>query len=143
VILAVLDTNVLVSAMISPGGPPGRILSAWRIGEFLQCTSPELIGELRDVIGRSKFQRHDRRVLERAELLIEAMLNVPNFVKPAYIPRVVPNDPDDDVVLATAVAGRVDGIVSGDQHLLALGRHQGIAIMTPLQFLAELPRRSH
>jgi predicted nucleic acid-binding protein len=54
-------------------------------------------------------------------------------VMPTSAPRVVPGDADDDQVIAAAIAGRVDLIVSGDRHLLSLGGHRAIRIVTPAQ----------
>jgi len=141
--LVVLDTNIVVSALITPEGGPGRVLEAWRAEQYNLCTSEMLIQEMEEVLLRRKFLKRPLQVVENAQSVVLRIRSYALIVSLEVIPRGVPNDPDDDVVLATAVAGRVDGIVSGDQHLLALGRHQGIAIMTPLQFLAELPRRSH
>ncbi len=55
--------------------------------------------------------------------------------------RIIAADPDDDRVLEAAVAGEADFIVSGDRHLLDLGRYEGIEIVTPARFLAELSMR--
>jgi predicted nucleic acid-binding protein len=57
-------------------------------------------------------------------------------VTPAATPRVVADDPDDDHVIAAAIAAQADLIVSGDRHLLTLGAHAGIPIVTPAQALA-------
>ncbi|MCF7993431.1 MAG: hypothetical protein K9L88_01135 [Chromatiaceae bacterium] len=58
-----------------------------------------------------------------------------DIVRPAAVPVVVPDDPDDDAIVAAAVTGRADLIVSGDRHLLTLKEHQGIAIVRPRDFL--------
>ncbi len=56
---------------------------------------------------------------------------ITTLVDPADVPRVVPDDADDDHVIAAALAARADLIVSGDHHLLSLGSHEGIVIVTP------------
>ncbi len=58
-----------------------------------------------------------------------------DIVRPTTVPIVVPDDPDDDAILATAVFGRADVIVSGDRHLLSLKEHDGIPIVRPIDFL--------
>jgi predicted nucleic acid-binding protein len=58
---AVLDPNVLVSAVISPAGPAGSILLAWSLGQFELVTSPKLLDELADVLARPKLRRWGRR----------------------------------------------------------------------------------
>jgi len=54
-------------------------------------------------------------------------------VRPTSVPRVVAADPDDDHVIAAAVAAKADLLVSGDRHLLAIGNHHGIRILTPAE----------
>jgi len=127
-----LDTNVLVSALLFGGLPRVLLRTAIR-GDVTLVTSPALLDELEDVlVGKFGFGRAVAR-LTRAE--IEALADL---VEPGDPPRVC-RDPDDDEVLATAVTGRVDVIVTGDRDLLALGAHQGIRILTPREF-ADLPR---
>jgi len=60
----------------------------------------------------------------------------------ADVAGAIPDDPDDEEILACAVDGRADLIVSGDRHLLALGAFRGIPILSPRDFLARLPERS-
>jgi predicted nucleic acid-binding protein len=60
------------------------------------------------------------------------------IIAPASVPRTVPNDPEDDQVIAAALAGQADIIVSGDHHLLSLGSHHGIQIMRPADVLASI-----
>lgn len=126
-----LDTNVLVSALLFGGLPRVLLRTAMR-GDIALVASPALLDELEDVlVGKFGFGRAIAR-LTRAE--IEALAHL---VEPSGLPR-VSRDPDDDEVLAAAVAGRADVIVTGDRDLLALGVHQGIRILTPREF-ADLP----
>jgi predicted nucleic acid-binding protein len=64
------------------------------------------------------------------------------LVIPTEAPAVIADDPDDDHVLACAVAGEADYIVSGDRHLLTLGEYRGIRILRPAAFLALLDTNS-
>ena len=128
-----LDTNVLVSAVLF-GGLPRRLLDAALQGRFLLVTGVELLDELEDVLrNRVGFDRSAARLV-RAELEIVADLAEPHAVPP------VSRDQDDDVVLATAVAGAVDAIVTGDKDLLVLETHRDVPILTPRQFVERFPQ---
>jgi putative PIN family toxin of toxin-antitoxin system len=74
--------------------------------------------------------------------LIESLLSVVEVIQEPRIEAVIPQDPDDDKILACAVASRARWIVSGDAHLLAVKRYRGIAILTPKQFWDLWPKRS-
>ncbi len=135
---AVLDTNVLVSAVLSRAGAPGAILRAWREDRFQLITSAPLLDELRDVLARPRIvERHGWSPEERL-LFIVAFDESAIVVTPDDELRVVDEDPDDDRVLEAAITGGVDYIVSGDHHLLDLGEHAGIPIVTPARFVAAL-----
>jgi len=135
----VLDTNTLVSAILSPHGPPRRLLDDARAQVFELCSSPVLMAELLDVVSREKFAQR----LAAAELtplgIVGEIRRLATMATPADVPRVVTNDADDDHVLACALAAQADLIVSGDRHLLGLGGHyQGIAIMSPAQAMQRI-----
>lgn len=137
----VLDTNTLVSALLSPNGPPRLLLDDARAQVFELCTSPVLMAELLDVMSREKFARR----LAAAGLtplgIVSEIRRLASMATPLDVPRVVAGDADDDHVLACAVAARADLIVSGDRHLLGLGGHyQGIAIVTPAQAMQQISR---
>lgn len=122
-----LDTNVLVSAVLF-GGLPRRILEGVARGEFELVTGVELLDELEGVlVERFGFQRGAARLI-RAEIEAVAELAVPTALPAASL------DLDDDVVLATATAGAVAVIVTGDKDLLVLESHADIPIRTPREF---------
>lgn len=123
----VLDTNVLISALISGDGPPGRVLAAVKRGRLMLVTSEAQLAELRTVVGRERLRPYIRA--EEAEDLIRNLAAIGEVA--GNLPTVsVSPDPDDNVILATAIAGQADLIVSGDKkHMLALGQVDGIPIV--------------
>lgn len=137
-IRVVLDTNVVVSAFF--WGDLLRVaLDAARAKRFRMITSETLIDELTEVISRQKFADRLAKIGETAASLLEndyrALVEV---VEPARIDPVIPDDPDDDALIACALGGAADYIVSGDHHLLNLGEYQGIKIVTVRHFLTEV-----
>ena len=115
----VLDTNILVSALISGEGSPGQVLAAVKSLGITLIKSQFQIDELRDVLARDRLQPYIQR--EEADDLLYHLEAV----------AVVVADPDDSPILATAVAGDADLIVSGDRdHVLAVGSAHGIPIVT-------------
>jgi putative PIN family toxin of toxin-antitoxin system len=133
----ILDTNIVVSALIW-GGIPDRFLQAAAIGDIELATSPALIQELSEVLSRGHLAPRlveKRASVERA-IALYAELAIP--VTPLAIPRVVPGDPDDDHVIACAIAAHADMIVSGDHDLLELRSHHGIVILTAAEALARI-----
>ncbi len=124
----VLDTNILVSALISQAGPPGQVLAEVKRGRLKLITSVAQIAELRRVLGRP----HLRRVIA-PDVAQDLMANIEAVGEVVGdLPDVTASpDPDDNLILATAIAGRADRIVSGDKtDMLALGRVEGIPIIT-------------
>jgi uncharacterized protein len=137
----VLDTNTLVSAILSPLGPPRRLLDDARAQVFQLCSSPVLMAELLDVVSREKFAKRMAEAGLTPLGIVGEIRRLAIMAVPADVPRVVANDADDDHVLACAIAAQADLIVSGDKHLLGLGgSYQGIAIVTPAQALQRLAK---
>lgn len=129
---AVLDPNVLASAVISPAGPPRQILTAW-IGERFQLiASPALLDELDDVLARPKFRRYISAAVVTE--FLDGLSQDALIIKDPRDPPGISPDPDDDYLIALARAAGADYIVSGDRHLLDLP-NQDPPVLTPRQFL--------
>ena len=129
---AVLDPNVLVSAAISPAGPPRQILTAWTNERFELIASPALLDELADVLARSKFRRFITAAVA-TEFIDGLAADAAIVADPPQLPGVSP-DPDDDYLVALARAASADYLVSGDRHLLDL-TDPDPPVRTPRQFL--------
>jgi putative PIN family toxin of toxin-antitoxin system len=129
------DTNVLVSAFIA-GGPPSRVIEAAIDGRIDLVLADPVLGELERVL-TVKLGVEPERVREMRTLLID--LASKRVDAPMQAPEAITGDPDDDVILACAVVAGVELVVSGDRrHLLPVGEHQGVRIVTPQALLAEL-----
>ncbi len=136
---AVVDTNVVVSALHHPAGTPSAAVKAGLRGAFVWITSTELLTELTRVLARPRVRAllpHDDEVLARFAGDIRELAII---VEPAH--RLdVSCDADDNRVLEAAVAGNADYIVTGDRDLLELGSRESIRIVTPAAFVKLLPR---
>jgi uncharacterized protein len=127
----VLDTNIVVAGL-SWHGPPRRLVELAIEGEALELfSSPVLLDELAHTLGCSKFDKRIEGFGTSIAALVAQYTGLVSLVVPANVPRVVANDADDDHVIAAAVSARAALIVTGDRkHLLPIGSHQGIAIVT-------------
>lgn len=129
---AVIDTNALVSGLFWHGAPH-RLLERVRSGELMLVSSPALLAELADVIGRAKFDVVLARSNTSRERTLDEIYRLAELIEPPPLPKPVCRDPDDDEVLALAVAANADLIVSGDPDLLVLKSFQGIPIVSPAE----------
>jgi putative PIN family toxin of toxin-antitoxin system len=131
------DTNVLVSAFIA-AGPPSRVIEEVIAGRLVLVLPEPVLDELERVLTEKLgFGEGRRRAVE--ELLVELASEV--TPAPERQAEPVTGDPDDDVILACAIAAGVDVVVSGDRrHLLPLGIHEGVRVLTPQALLADLRR---
>ena len=134
---AVFDTNVLVSALFWHG-PSHALLEQVRNGSIASITSPALLGELAGVIGRAKFDAILARSSTSRDQALAQLRQLAEVVEPPPLTLPICRDPDDDAVLALALAAKVDWIVSGDDDLLVLQTFQGIDIITPAQALLRI-----
>lgn len=130
---AVLDTNVYLSIFVFP---ESRIFDLWRLareGRYTVVISPFIVREFMEKL-REKFGVPT----EARELIKRRVLRRADIVQPTTVPTVIADDPDDDHILACAVAGEAAIIVSGNKHLLRLREYHGIPIVRPMDFLRTL-----
>jgi uncharacterized protein len=134
---AVLDTNVLVSALISPGGPSAQLLLELRAGAFELVVSPMLLAELGEVLRREKFRRYVSEAEAEADSYVEVIRRDSQMHDdPMRGLNPLSTDPDDEYLIALARDVGADVLVSGDAHLLDL--RDLAPVMTPAQFLVTL-----
>jgi putative PIN family toxin of toxin-antitoxin system len=106
------------------------------------CTSEVLLAELLDVLSRAKFAARLGQAGLTPQGIVDDLRRIAVVVSPVDVPRVVPTDPDDDHVIAAAVAAQADLIASGDKRdLLPLGSYQGIPIITAREAVERLEAR--
>ncbi len=132
---AVLDTNILVSGLISLQGPPRQVVDAWLAGDFTLATSLYLVEELAHVLTCPHIVERLRLSQEEVNAILAALLAQADMTPGQLSLPGVTRDPKDDAVIACAKEGDADYIVSGDQDLLVLGEYEGIQIVTPRRFV--------
>ena len=136
----VLDTNVLISSLVSEGGAPRQVLDAWLEDRYTLVTPLYLVEELIHVLSYPRIAK--RLSLTEGEMatiltaLLSKSVTTPGHLRLPGVTR----DPKDDAVVACAKEGEADYIVSGDQDLLVLGEYEGIQIVTPRRFVEILSR---
>ena len=130
----VVDTNVIVAGLVAEG--LCRDILKRRVPACELFTSRALLDELGETL-RKKFGVHPQD-LPLLQLYADAAI----LVKPKPLPKQVCRDPDDDEVLATALAAQADIILTGDDDLLTLGEFRGIQILSPRQFVEWMDHKS-
>ncbi len=135
-ITAVLDTNVLASAILGfprAASTPGELLRRWYDGAFTLVVSDHILTELGRTLSDQYFT--SRLAPDQIAAAFEA-LRVDAVIQPILIPvQGVATQPKDDVVLATALSAGADYLVTGDKPLQALGHYQAVKLLSPRQFL--------
>ena len=135
----VSDSTVLMSVFLAPQGAAAAVLAQVRAGRVALAVSDAILAETGRVLRtsphiRQRYHYPDTAVQEFCDGLTqvgEVMTDVPSL-------RCVCRDPNDDMVLACALAAAVQYLVTRDKDLLVLGQYEGIAIVTPEAFLALL-----
>ena len=140
--IIVLDTNIVVSGMLWRG-TPRSVLDGVRAGKIELATSAPLLKELVDVLSRPKFQEKIRTAGMSPHVLAGHYARLARKVIPVGIHGVVKSDPDDDQVIACAVAASADAIVSGDQAVLGLKYFRDIPIITAAEIVKRANLSSH
>lgn len=132
----VLDTNILISAFISAKAAPAQVFDLWQEGQLEIVTSQAALDELSRVLTypriRSRLRYSDEQILRFLQLLREYAV----FLEELPVVKTIVADPDDDKFLALAEASNASYVISGDDHLLSLGMHKDIQIVTAAAFLA-------
>ncbi len=129
----VLDTNVLISAILF-GGKPRQILEKAIRGEIRLCLSEPILEELKGVLQRSKFDYSP----EMIQFILTELTGIADFVNPSETIDVVLEDPDDNRILECAVEAGANYIITGAFHLLKLSRYRNIGVLNAAAFLERL-----
>lgn len=134
-----MDSNVVVSGLLTQGGPPVRIMDLWVEGRLTVAVCPDILEEYLRVLARPRFGRVGS--IEERYALILGLTELPNTLFAQPDPEtpidVIKEDPTDNRFLECAMAARAVCLVSGDKHLLALGKYRSIAVVSPRSFLAD------
>jgi len=138
-IRAVVDTNVILSALIRPQGTAGVLWRRLSEGAFTAVFSPELIDEIAAVLGHPKIRAKYRTLPKDLEDIAALFALRGDLVTGEERIRIC-RDPDDDFLLETAVAGNADYLVTGDEDLLVLKKLRRTRIVRPAAFLAILEK---
>jgi putative PIN family toxin of toxin-antitoxin system len=138
-----VDTNIWVSALLNPHGAPARVLAYLKQQHFTLVTSEPLLLELAEVLGRQRIIRKYSLIPEQVADLLTTLRQGAQLVTVQDAPQVC-RDPKDDIVIATALQGKADVLVSRDEDLTRASdvvEHlaaAGIRVLTVRQFLQEL-----
>jgi len=127
----VVDTNALVSRLLIPKSVPGRAVRK-AVDSARVLVSEDTMNELAEVLSRKKFDQFIS--LRDRQHFIRLLARVVELVPIIYPVRIC-RDPKDDQMLEVAVNGRADLIITGDKDLLVLSPFQGIAIISPAEYL--------
>ena len=133
----VADTNIVVSGLMWRGHPR-ILLDSARAGDIRLFTTVVLLAELEDVLSREKFAERLASAGLTAHDLVLGYAALASVIEPAEIEPLVVADPDDDAVIACAIAAHCDVIVSGDTHLLGLKQYRHIRILRAAELVAAL-----
>jgi putative PIN family toxin of toxin-antitoxin system len=136
--IVVLDTNLIISALLSPQGTPAKIIDLWEEDKFDVAVSAPLLNELERALGYERIKKYFRETDFKKNLFIKHLQETAIFVKPQINLEVITDDPDDNRLLECAVTSGSLYIISGDQHLLDLKEYQGIQILSPAGFVVLL-----
>ena len=137
-IRAILDTNVIVSGILTPKSVPATILKIGLEGKFKLVISPQVIEEIERVIRYERviaLMRRHKLTCREVDDFMQKLKRVAMVTPGELEVTAVPSDPGDDMVLSCALEGKADFVVSGDHHLTDLKSFQGVSIVNPQKFL--------
>ena len=134
--LVVLDTNVVVTAILW-GGTPRKLFDLADTGRITLFTSIDLLRELTGILSRDKFAEKIEASGQSIDQIVDGYAAYTEIVRPVTTPRIAP-DPDDDVVLGTALAANAEMIITGDRPFLSVGRWQDVDMISVGEALIEI-----
>lgn len=134
VIPVVIDTNVIISALLF-GGTPGRLIDLWKAGRIKIFICKEIVDEIVRVLAYPRFQLSENEI---NYLLYYEILAYTEIVEIGSGPEIISQDPSDDKFIRCAQAAGASFIISGDKHLLSAKTFKKIKILTPAGFLKTL-----
>lgn len=134
VIRVVIDTNVVISALLF-GGVPGGLIPLWKSGRIKPFVSKQIVDEYLRVLAYPKFILSEEEI---NYILYKEVLPYFEVVEIKAGKIIIQEDPADDMFIRCALSGKAKVIISGDSHLLSLKSYQKVKILTPSQVLKEL-----
>lgn len=139
-IRAVLDTNVIISTLITTKlSPVLQLYNALKYRQFIHLTSWSIIDEVEEVLNRANIIKLHKLQPLQLRIFLHELTTLSEVIPPLLSVTVVKNDPDDNKFIACAIEGSASHIVTGDkQHLLPLKEYRGIKIVSVRSFLEEL-----
>lgn len=146
-LVALLDTNVWVSAFLKPTGPPGQVIAAWSGDKFSAVTSLSQLSELAQVLNRPRLIRRFKYPERDAEMFVR-LIAARASVVPTSGELQICRDPDDDAILEAAIGAKARYLVTRDDDLkrdldlIKMARRQGVRVVSVRQFLRQLSRET-
>lgn len=134
---AVLDTNQLVSSLLSTRGPQRLLIEAWWDRKFILFLCPGQVEEVAEVLSRPKIRKKYPIPAEDREAFLRLLRLDAFLLADAQAPGIC-RDSDDDYLLGCAATGGAEYLVTGDKDLLTVGRYQGVTVLRAREFLAIL-----
>ena len=128
-IKVVFDTNIFISAILTPGNPR-KLIDLARERKIMLFTSEFIIWEIERIL-RTKLNMETPQIL----VILNSVREISLFVSPVVVISAIERDKSDNRILECAVEAKAEYIVSGDEHLLSLGRYGEISIVNASQFL--------
>jgi uncharacterized protein len=144
-LVALLDTNVWVSAFLKPSGPPGRLVVDWSRNKFSAVTSPSQLTELAQVLIRPRLTRRFKYTHADAATFIRLIVARASVVETTGVLKIC-RDPDDDEILEAAIHGKAQYLVTRDDDLkrdldlIKMARGNRVRVVSVRHFLRRLSR---
>ena len=145
-LVALLDTNVWVSAFLKPAGPPGQVITRWRRNDLIVVTSLSQLAEIAEVLSRPRLIRRFEYSAREIETFVRLIAGRANVVQTSGELKIC-RDPDDDEILEAAIRGKAPYLVTRDDDLkrdldlIKVARRYGVRVVSVRQFLRRLSRQ--